>query len=199
MTVIEIAGQPQETPRGYRLGHLLTVVLIVIALLYGLNMRRSIQNSTVSYTDIEVGIALSYPSNWLIDFDGDYVLRVRDLTRPGYKTTLQMTIQPVGSDVAARNILDNLTISRANVLTGYEPQSIEPYTLGDEIPATAMSYFFVDTETNKFLSSEPIVVQGLDILVIEGGQALIITFRSDSQTFERDLTIFNRILSSLEF
>jgi hypothetical protein len=199
MSLIEITGREEEYRRQYRLGNVLTIAVAVIALLYGLNMRAGIVNATTTYTDVQAGIEVAYPLNWLIDTDGDYVFRVRDMTRIGYKTTMQIELRPVGPDMTARNVLDALTMTRAEQLSAYDTFPIEAYTLPDETEATAMRYTFVDTEANPFLESVPVVVSGLDILAVRGGQAIIITFRADARTFDDDLAIFNRMLANLEF
>ncbi len=199
MAMIEIFGQDERSLRQFRLGHIVSVFIIVISFLYGLNLRNSIVFATQTYNNIQVGIRLDYPREWLIDNSGDYVLRIRDMQRVGYKTTIQLSLRPAGANVAARNILDSLNISRALTLSTYDVQSIEPYNLPNGTQGTVMLYTFVDTETNKFLQTIPVVVTGQDILVRRGEQALIITFRSDANTFEQDIAVFNRMLLSLEF
>lgn len=199
MSVVEISRTQDENARQYRFGHFFALVVALLGLAYGLNLRSSIINATTTYNNVEVGIQIDYPSEWLIDFDGNYVFRVRDTSRTGYKTNLQISIRPTGPDVTERNILDNLNIQRPRTLNAYNFQAIQPYTLPDGTSASAMRYSFVDTKTNKFLESTPDVVFGIDILVPRGEQTLIITFRSSAETFEEDLATFNRMLRSLEF
>jgi hypothetical protein len=199
MSVIEILGPEEQNRRQYRIGHFLAVAVCIIGLVYGLNLRNGIINATTIYDNIEVGISIAYPQNWLLDTEGDYVFRARDMTRLGYKTTLQVQILPVGADITERNILDNLDISRPLRLSFYQRQSTEPIALPDDVSGTAVTYTFVDSETNKFLETVPSVVRGRDILVIRGGQAVVITFRSAAETFDEDIAVFNRLLNTLEF
>jgi hypothetical protein len=199
MAIIEIHSRDGQGQRQFFLGHLLTVAVLILGFFYGLNLRNGVIFATQPYNNIQAGIRLDYPSRWLIDSGGEYVLQIRDMQRVGYKTTMQLSLRPAGVNVAARNILDLLNISRALTLSTYDVQSIEPYTLPNGTQGTMMSYTFVDTETNKFLETVPVVVNGLDILVRRGDQALIITFRGDSLTFDQDIATFNRMLSSLEF
>lgn len=199
MTLIEITQEDPARLRQYRLGHFLTLLVAGAALLYGLNLRSGILNATVRYSNVEVGIAASYPQNWLIDFDGDYVFRVRDMTRIGYKTTMQIALRPIGPNMTARNVLDTLNITRPETLSRYDPLSIEQTILADDTPATVMTYTFVDADPNPFLESLPTVVTGRDILAIRGGQVIIMTFRSDASTFDEDVAVFERMLRSVEF
>lgn len=198
MSLIEITGREQEYSRQYQLGHLLTLVLAAVVLLYGLNIRSGILFATTPYTNIGAGVQLRYPANWLIDNEGDYIFRVRDMTRIGFKTTMQIALHPVSNNMTERNVVDSLTISRASEIPLYNVLAIENYTLPDETQALAVSYSLADTETNPFLQSLPSIVSGLDIIVIRGGQAIVVTFRADAETFDDDVDVFLRLLNSLD-
>lgn len=199
MGLVEITGREQVLIRQQRLGHFLTLLVIVLGLLYSFNLRVSVANATVPYTDLRAGISVRYPANWLLDTSGDYVFRVRDMSRTGFKTTLQVTLRPIGPDMTERNVLDSLNITRPITLSTYDIQSVQRVLLIADTTAIQMRYTYVDTETNPFLESFPIVVAGEDILTISGGQAVIITFRTDARTFDQDYPIFLQFLRSLEF
>jgi hypothetical protein len=62
-----------------------------------------------------------------------------------------------------------------------------------------MAYNFVATNTNPFLEGIPVVIQGIDILTVKRGQAIVISFLSDLQTYDANYAIFQRFLGSLEF
>jgi hypothetical protein len=62
-----------------------------------------------------------------------------------------------------------------------------------------MSYTYVSGDPNPFLQSVPTVVEGLDILTIKRGQAVIVTFLSEAPAYEQNLPLFNQFLSNLEF
>ncbi|MFW5709305.1 MAG: hypothetical protein ACOCX5_03690 [Chloroflexota bacterium] len=199
MSLIEIIEPRDEFSRQYRIGQFLTLVVAILFFLYGINARNNTLNALVQYTDIEAGISLSYPAEWLIDFDGDYIIRARDMQRMGYKTTIQITLLPIGPDITERNVLDTLNNTRARSVIGYDILSITPVTLPDETQATAMEYTFVDSGTNPFLASIPVVVRGRDILLIRGGQAIVVTFRTDALQFADEVGTLESVLSSLEY
>lgn len=199
MELIEIPGLQTEETRRQRWSHFLTLFAAALMLFYGWNTRNNTLNATVAYNNVRAGIAANYPQNWLIDEDGDYIFRVRDMSRVGFKTTLLIQTRPIGPQTTPRTILDTLNINRPRTLVGYDTLSTEEITLPDDSPAVAMNYTFVATETNPFLESFPIVVAGRDILTVRGGQAIIITFRTEARTFADDLAILNRFLASLEF
>jgi hypothetical protein len=200
MAVVEVVGQDEGFTRQQRWSHALTLLVGALALLYGLNMRATTLNATEVYTNVQAGIRVSYPRTWLLDEGGDHVFRIRDMSRVGFKTTISISIQPVGTGMTASNVLDGLNIARPQTLATYGILSEEvDYTLPDDSGATALNYTYVEVENNPFVESVPVVVLGRDILTIKGGQAIIITFRADSLTFDQDIAIFNRFLESLEF
>jgi hypothetical protein len=197
--IIEVIGQREELTQRQRWSHYFVFIYALVAVFIGVNLRSSTLDATVLYTNNQVGIRAFYPQRWLIDTSGDYVFRVRDITQIGYKTTIQVDVQPVTTNTSARNLLDTLTLNRSNTLSGYSVQTSTPYTLPDGTEATAMRYVYVSTGDNPFLETIPIVVEGLDILAIRRGQAIIVTFLSDSQTFNANLPTFERFLDDLEF
>lgn len=189
----------QQLTRLQRWSSYLTLGCALAALVLGIVLRNRALNATTFYTNPRAGISARYPANWLIDDAGDYVFRVRDMARIGFKTTIQVALRPVGAGTTPQNVLTSLSLVRSSTLATYRILSIEDYQLPDDSPAVQMRYYFAATEPNPFLESLPAVVLGIDILTLRRGQAVIITFRADAATFEEDLRIFNRFLNSLEF
>ncbi|MBZ0302857.1 MAG: hypothetical protein K8J31_24140, partial [Anaerolineae bacterium] len=165
-----------------------------------LNLRESILTATTRYTNPQAGISADYPQNWLLDEQSDsYIFRVSDVSAQGFNTTLQVETRPISSQATARNIFDALTLERAQTQAAYIVISEEPFVLPDDTLTSAMSYTFVTTETNPFLQSIPVVVEGIDILIVERGQAIIVSFLSQADTFDQNQVILDRFLRSLEF
>ncbi len=200
MAVIEFGSVPDELTQRQRWSHYFALIFGAIAFVIGVNLRDSILNATTLYTNSQAGITAEYPQNWLIDESPpEYIFRVRDPSQTGFKTTYQVAVSPVSGSTSARNLLDALSMNRAPTLDGYRILSREPFTLPDESTATAMSYTFVATETNPFLESIPVVVEGLDILTITRGQAIVITFLSDAANYEQNYAQFEQFLRNLRF
>lgn len=198
MTIIEVGARPDEITPRQRWSHYFAIIYGLIAVFIGINLRDSTLNATVPYTNIQAGIRAYYPQNWLIDSAGDYVFRVRDMSQTGFKTTIQVAVQPISLATTSRNLIDILTLNRSQTLSGYDVIRFEPYAL-DERQAMAMTYTFVSSEANAFLESLPVVVEGLDILIDQGSQALIVSYLSDVSQYEQNLPIFERFLADLEF
>jgi len=183
-----------------RWNHYLVMIFGLVAFLIGVNLRDSTLNSTTLYTNPQAGIEAEYPQGWLIDQDGDYVFRVRDTVQIGFKTTIQVSVRPVGGATSTRSILDALTLNRSQIFAAYKVLSgFNIIELPNEQQGTRLDYTYADIESDPFLESVPVVVHGVDILTIKRGQAIIITFLSDANTYEENLPRFEQFLSSLEF
>jgi hypothetical protein len=197
---VEILSAPTELTFRQRWSHYLALIFAGIGLLIGLNLRDSTLNVTTQYTNPQAGITAQYPQNWLLEEGGDdFIFRVRDTTTLGYNTSIQVAVRPISAQTSSRNIFDALTLARAQTLAKYEVISEEPFVLPDETVTSAMTYVFVASPTNPFLQSIPVVVEGIDILIIERGQAIIVSFLSSADTFETNFPILQQFLRSLEF
>jgi hypothetical protein len=192
------AGEPELTQR-QRWSHYFVFIYALVAIFIGFQIRSATLDATIPYVNSQVGIRAFYPQHWLIDTGGNYVFRVRDVSQLGFKTTLQVDVQPVTSSTSARNLLDNLTLNRANTLSGYSVLSRAPYTLPNGLEATSMRYVYTASGDNPYLATVPTVVEGTDILTIRRGQAIIITYLSDSRNYDDNLPYFTRFLDDLEF
>jgi hypothetical protein len=200
MARIEIVGEREAASRVQRFSHYFTISVCIGALLIALNMRTQFTTASTFYTNVQAGISVRYPQGWLLnEDDADYVMRVRDLTRMGYKTTIQVGIEPVGSGASAQNVLALLSIRRSTTLATYRSLSSEAIVLPNELTGLRQRFYFTATETDPFLESIPVVVSGEDIVVIQRGQAVVITFLADSATFDVEYAVFQRFLANLEF
>ncbi len=200
MTVIEIVEQQSDLTFRQRWSHYLVLIFSGVGLLIGFNLRESVLSAATLYSNPQAGIAAAYPQNWLLDENADsYIFCVRDVAVTGFKTTLQVAARPISSQTDARNVFDALTLERAQTLAAYSVISEQPFVLPDETVSSAMTYTFVVSETSPFLQSIPVVVEGIDILVVERGQAIIVTFLSEADTFDTNFPILERFLESLEF
>lgn len=200
MAIIETyAPRSEALTQRQRWGHYFVLLYAAVAIFIGINLRDAALYATVPFNDPEVGISAFYPAGWLIDSGGDYVFRVRDMSQPGFKTTIQVSALSVTVDISPRNIFDSLNFVRSRTRSSFAVLGEEPVVLADDLPATRLSYTFVESEQNPFLRNAPTVIEGQDILVVESGQALVITFWSDANAYDANLPIFERFLDDLEF
>lgn len=199
MEVIEIISESGGLTLRQRWANVFTILVCVLLMLLGLNLRNQVLTATTLYESPQAGVTARYPQNWLIDTSGEYVFRVRDMSRTGFKTTFQVSVQPVGSDAQERNLADRLSLDRIVSFTDYRVSTLEMYTFPDGRGAQALNYTYVAVSASPFLQAVPRVVRGLDILTISSGQAIVITFRADADNFEAELPRFEQFLRQLEF
>ena len=177
----------------------ITYCVIVFGFALGVNQRDSTLNQASIYSNLEAGITAIYPARWLLEESGTYVFRVRDMSHRGFNTAIEVSTAPVGTDTTERNILDQLSLQRSQVLIDYTVLGYDTYRLPDERQAISMSYSFVSRDTSPFLEGVSSIVNGLDILTIRRGQALIISFRADASIYSRELDTLRWFVQNLEF
>lgn len=195
-----VETNPDSVSNRERWNHLLAVVMACVLFTIGVNLRDSAIYASTPYSNLEAGIRVEYPRNWLIDSGGRYILRVRDLSSIGFKTTFQVSLQPVGVETSYRTIFDGLTLSRSQILAAYRELSRDnEFLLPNDVIAASMSYTYADVQNDPFQQSLPSVVRGTDVVVIRRGQAIIITFLADASSYQNDLPYFERFLRSLDF
>lgn len=185
--------------RRQRWSIVLSCLLIAAGLGLGVNLRDSSISQSNVYVNVEAGIRARYPQRWLLDEGGDYVFRARDMAYRGYSTQIELSALPVSPDTAERNLLDRLTLRRSQVLIDYTVLGYDNYSLPDESPAVAMSYSFVSRDASPFLEGVSTIVVGLDILTINRGQALIISFRADASIYQQELATLDWFIQNLDF
>ncbi|MBE2183647.1 MAG: hypothetical protein IAE89_09505 [Anaerolineae bacterium] len=198
-TIIEVGEAPVELTLRQKWSHYFVIIYAILAIIIGVNLRDSAVFATVPYSNPQVGITAFYPHRWMIDSSGDYVFRVRDMAQTGFKTAMQVNIIPVNSDMTTRNILETLILNRSQTDSTFRVLSQEPIQLADNTEATRMTSTFVASNEDPFLESIPTVVERMDVIAVQGGQAIIISFLSDALTFEQNYPKFEQFLNDVDF
>ncbi|NDJ84594.1 MAG: hypothetical protein GYB66_01800 [Chloroflexi bacterium] len=191
----------QSLPQGTQVNSLLAIATVLAMLGLGVVIRNNTLAATTVYEDRINGVTAQLPANWLIDAepeDQTYIFRATDTGGIPFKTYIQVSIVTVGADANPRNVIDALNVLGPARLSIYHVVSIEETRLGDDV-ATRITYFYVDTEENPFLETEPTVVEGVDLVVIRRNQALIFTFRDAAATFEENEFYFRNFLETVEY
>ena len=189
----------QITPR-QRWSIAFSYVLVALGLVIGISLRDSSLRQSSLYANIEAGISALYPARWLLEeTGGDFVFRVRDMSNRAFNTVIEVTTKTIGPDGVERNLLDQLSLRRAQFLIDYTVLAYDTYVFPDESSGVTMSYAYVSRDANPFLEGVSALVRGLDILTIRRGQALIISLRADVQSFERELETLRWFTDNLEF
>jgi hypothetical protein len=181
--------------RNDRYASVLTVLVTVVALALGMLLRQSQLNSTISFVDRTAGVQTRYPSNWLLDTEGNYVMRVRDPAARPFKTTYMIRVIPASPQTSVRNVLDSLTLQRSSELAAYRVLSVQQTS--EQV--TQMDFAFVDTDPNPFLQRLPAVVLGTDLVVLDGNRAIVVTLMASENVYARELPRFQRFFAALSF
>ncbi|MFP4322798.1 MAG: hypothetical protein ACLFTK_10120 [Anaerolineales bacterium] len=199
MSFVQIDEVQQGLTRSQTLNSIVILLAVVMFMGYGLIQRNSAQGATQFFEDDQSGIRAQLPANWLITTETDaFVVQAEDPGGVPFKTLLRITQVPVGAEATLRNVIDTLTLQRAGRLSTYRVLSIQPTSLGED-DALEMTYAYVQSEPNPFLNAVPVVVQGRDVVIIRGGQALVLTYREEQSRFDENEFLFDNFLDTLEF
>jgi hypothetical protein len=176
----------------------LAIAMAAVVLFIGITLRNNTLNATQTFEDLEAGVRAQVPRGWLLDTQGsEYVFRAEDPDALPFKTTLQVSVLPVGPDATPNLVLDILNMQRAPRYSTYREISRTDQTLRGE-PAKRMIYAYTQDERNPFQATVPLVVQGVDVVVLRRGQAVIITYREERSAFEEHLYRFENLLRTVE-
>jgi hypothetical protein len=190
-----------EASTRQRLATYLAIVLTAVALAAGLLLRVNIENASFLFTDSRTGIRLRYPANWILErgsADGPFIMRVEDPAALPFKTSLSISALATGPDSTINDITTLIDITRAGQLASYKSLDISPTTLGGR-PATQLTYAYATTETNPSLRSLPVIVRGVDIIVLSRSQTFVLTFLSEATAYDSNQRYLDLFLRNLEF
>jgi hypothetical protein len=62
-----------------------------------------------------------------------------------------------------------------------------------------MEFVFVETDPNPFIERLPVVVRGLDRVVLDGNRAVIVTYMAEEASFSENFLAFERFVASLRY
>lgn len=180
----------------------LTIILAVVALGLGYILRTRAIEATQRYENRNAGISTRYPVGWLLEEPQqplEFVMRVQDPAAIPFKTTLQISIIPISNDTRLADMPSQLHITRATTLPNYRPLTTTPITLPNGQNGLQLTYAYVATESNLLLQSMPVVVRAVDVVTLRSNQALVVSYRADSQSFERYYHFFESFLRALDY
>ncbi len=176
----------------------LALLMAAGILLLGITLRDSALSATQTFEDLEAGVRAQLPSGWLLETGGEgFVVRAQDPDALPFKTTLQIAVLPIGPDATPNTVLDLLTMQRAPRFSTYKEIARSDETLRGD-PAKRMTYAYTQDERNPFQASVPLVVEGVDVVVLRRGQAVIITYREERTAFAANLYRFEDLLQTVE-
>lgn len=195
--ILETTPETQLT-FSQRWNSLLVIVMAGVMAFIGITLRNNALTATETFEDLEAGVRAEIPVGWLLDSNtDDYVFRAIDPDALPYKTLLQVSILPIGPDATPNSVLDLLALQRASRFANYVELARRDEILGDD-EAKRLTYAYTDFERNPFQQSLPIVVEGVDVVILRRAQAIVITYREEQSTFVDNLYRFEQLLQTVE-
>ncbi len=178
------------------------LLLVLISLLLGLAVRAVVLAQSTQYA-AATGVTVRYPEGWLRkDVEGT-VLHVRNPEAGGFPTTFEVRSFPIsagGSPTATlTTVLTNVSLTRAQRATAYRVLEIAQ---GDDVrgmPTMQQTFGYVAENYDPFAQRLPVVVEGLDVAIARGEQAVVFTLLAEEDAFERAQTGFWRFVRSAQF
>jgi hypothetical protein len=176
----------------------LALAMAAAVLFVGITLRDASLNATQTLENLEAGVRAQVPRGWLLDTQSsEYVFRAEDPDALPFKTVLQVSVLPVGPDSTPNLVLDLLNMQRAPRFSTYREIARTDEILRGE-PAKRMVYAYTQDERNPFQATVPLVVQGVDVVVLRRSQAVIITYREERSAFDEHLYCFENLLRTVE-
>ena len=179
-----------------------SIALTVIALIGGLFLRARLQGSTSAYQDTATGIGVNYPTGWIVStgtVSSNYVFLAEDPAAIDFKTNLSVAILPIGPNATIGDVTQLLTLRHAQIYAAYHTLSITTIPLTSSTTATDVSYAYAYTDPNPFLSSVPVVVRADDVIILSHGEAIVVGYAANAQTYSTDRHYFDAFLRSLRY
>lgn len=195
---VHVTEAASEITKNDRFSFVLVLFTFLIMISIGMVIKQQSSLGTWPYVDTESGIEAQYPVGWLVEEGTTYVARIRDPKARPFKTQFMLTVVPTGGQTAIRNVLDSLTLQRSVDLPAYRVLQVQEIQQ-EGLTVTQMDFVYVQTDPNPFIERLPVVVRGIDRVIIDGNRAIIASYMADETTFESQLIVFERFVSSLRY
>jgi len=172
------------------------VALAVVALLLGWAVKAAAEGRTSVYETN--GMTIRYPAGWVkVKADPPVILQVEKLVSPA-RTTLTLQRRPVATGTA--NPLNAahqaLGLERGRSWTAYRVLSVDPSTAVRGRDALQVTFAYVETSPNPFLTVAPVVMLGQEYLFMVGDSVQVVTMTAAEANYERSLKDLKTFLAS---
>ena len=176
-------------------------ILLLLGLAGAILLRQETLFESRTFVDETIGIQLRYPAAWLLEESEDAVFRAVDVGNPRFETTMQIRVIPVriSPPVSGYTVLYTLSVNYASYLSSFRTLEFPTVSFGDFIDSQGLSYTFVSSGSNPLIQQDVVVVRGLDLVLIQRGQAFVISFLAAVDEYTAQLPFFHRFLDSLEW
>ncbi|MBN1955381.1 MAG: hypothetical protein JW900_10070 [Anaerolineae bacterium] len=170
--------------------------LVIVALAVGLLLRNGVLSRTVAFTaDTITG---AYPVDWIRESSENHLLRVHDPRGGEFNTVLELYSRPLAAEAEVAMVLDALAMERVGQVSNYRTLETDQVAL-DGNTATRRLFTYVYVDPNPFVDRLPVVVQGMDLALRDGGRVIVATLLAEADEFDAQQGRFLDFVQSLEF
>jgi hypothetical protein len=165
---------------------LVIVALVALALILGWVLKTVAETRTVLVE--ESGLQVRYPANWLrMDAQAPALIEVQDSQATGLATTLTLQRRPLpsGSGQLLASVQQGLSLERGSLWMGYRVLKVEEGIAIAGRQGLRVSYAYVESNPNPFLTTVPVVMRGEDYIFARDGQAYVFTLTAAEANYGR--------------
>ncbi len=182
---------------GDRYAEIAVIVLTLVALLAGWFYMGGVESRTRPFE--AGGIRASVPSGWIqSEPQGNVLVHARQRASAGFQTEYSITQYPLPAESGLSEIVNLLTLDYGQGLTAFRVLGQQAVIVGGR-DAYEVTYAYVESDPNISHVDLPVVVRGLDYIFLNGGQAIIVTYRASEADYQDGLAAFFRFLHSIQF
>jgi len=178
----------------------LVIGLFAVALIAGWGLKSWAEARVTAFTALDANLSLSYPDSWTRQTEKGTLLSIRDLRSEGtFKATFSVEVRELDPTAIkpVQDLADLLAEEKEQELSAYRVLAMSD-TEVDGLEAARISYAYEDEPTEgRFQKPLPVVVQGVDTLVVHGSNLYIFTFAAPATTFSEQVETLDAILDSV--
>lgn len=176
--------------------------LIVVLLIAALGLKAWAMARASVVTRLDPSLSVRVPASWAARTEKGTLLSIRDLQSKGsFKVTFSVTATAL--DPAAlqpiRQLAEVYAEARGEDLISFRLLDLNDTEL-DGLEAVKITYAYVESPPGSSLGAGlPVVVQGVDSLVIHANMLYVFTFAAPATSFSEQTATLDAILESVSF
>jgi hypothetical protein len=182
---------------GDRYAEISVIIVTIVALFFGWVLMNNVESRSAAFESN--GIKAQIPSGWMTSSakNGE-ILSSTDITSVGFSTTYSISTFPVAEGTKPSEAASLLTLMYGPKLTVFRVLDQEDVNVNGR-DGYKLNYVYVDSDANITNSKLPVVVHGVDYIFVNGGKAIVVSYRASETNFQSDFDRFRRFLESVSF
>ncbi len=176
--------------------------LIVLLLIGALGLKAWAEARASVVTNLDPSLSVRVPASWSDQSEKGTLLSIRDLQSEGtFKVRFSVTAKELDPTalLPIQQLAEVYAEARGEELTSFRVLDISDADL-DGLEAAEITYAYVASPPGSSLGAGlPVVVQGVDILVIHANKLYVLRFAAPASTFSNQRATLDAILESVSF